>query len=83
MWQKGVWGEGEKMLLEMESRDVKQDLIPNERQLEFPNVPVKGWIIDPDVHGFLGSHNGVVCLPAHYGEIVHTKCNAQRYLPCS
>ena len=34
------------MLLEMEGRGVKQDLIPNVRQLEFSNVPVKGWIID-------------------------------------
>ena len=29
-------------------------------QLEFANVPVKGWIIDADVHGLLDGPGGVV-----------------------
>ena len=41
-------------------------------QLEFANVPFKGWIIDPDEHSLLDGPSGVVCLPADYGEIVHT-----------
>ena len=41
-------------------------------QLEWANVPVKEWIIDPDVLGHLGVPSDGVCLPAHYGEIVHT-----------
>ena len=40
--------------------------------MEFANVPVQGWIIDPKVHGLLDSPSGVVCLPAQYGEIVQT-----------
>ena len=72
VWQK--WGVGSlygatgKMLLEMEAGVFWHDLIQNVRQLEFANVPLNGWIIDPDVHG----HSGVVHLPAHCGEIVHT-----------
>ena len=56
----------------MEGRGVKQDLMPNVGQLEFANVPIKGWIIDPDIHGLLDGPNGIVHLPAHCGEIVHT-----------
>ena len=74
--KEGLWpkygGEAKKMLLEMEGRGVKQDLIPNVGQLEFANFHVKGLIIDPDVHGLLDGPGGVVCLPASYGEIVHT-----------
>ena len=57
----------------MEGRGVKHDLILNVGQLEFDNVPVKGWIIDPDVHGLIYGPSSVVCLSTHYGEIVHTK----------
>ena len=41
-------------------------------QVELANVPIKGWSIDPDVHGLLGGFSGVVHIPTHYGEIVHT-----------
>ena len=56
----------------MEGRVVKQDLIPNVGQLELANVPVKGWIIDPDVHGLLYGSSDVVHLPIHYGGVIHT-----------
>ena len=65
-------GATEKMVLEMEGRDAWQDLIPNVSKSEFTNVPIKGWIIDPDVYGLFGGPSDVVCLLAHYGEIVHT-----------
>ena len=39
-------------------------------QLELANVPVKGWITDPDVH-VLYDPSDAVHLPAHYGEVVH------------
>ena len=38
------------------------------------NLPiflVKGWIIGPDVHGFLDGSCDVVDLPTYYGEVVH------------
>ena len=41
-------------------------------QLELANVPIKGWIIDPDVHGLLHGPCDVVCLPTQYGKVVHT-----------
>ena len=41
-------------------------------QLELANVPVKGWIIDHDVHGFPYSPSDAVHLRAHYGDVVHT-----------
>ena len=50
----------------MESRGVKQDLIPNVGQWEPADDPVKGWIIDPHVHGILDGPSDVVNLPAHY-----------------
>ena len=62
-WEVVTWGGG---------HSVKQDIILNVRQLEFTSIPLKGWLIDPDVHGFLDSVGGVVCLLAHYGEIVCT-----------
>ena len=40
-------------------------------QLELANVPVKEWIIDPDVHGLFYCPSDVVHLPTHYGEVVH------------
>ena len=60
-----------KVLLEMEARGVLQDLIPNVGQLECAYVPIKEWITDADVHGLLGGPGNTVCLPIHYGEIVH------------
>ena len=75
VWQNGVWAHfvriAEEMLLEMEGRGVKQSLIPNMGQLKFANVPVKGWIIDPDVHGLFDGSSGVLYVCAHCGEIVH------------
>ena len=41
-------------------------------QLELVYVPVKGWIIDPKLHGLLNSHTDVVCLTTHGGKIIHT-----------
>ena len=35
----------------MEGRTDEQDVTSNTGQLEFANVPIKGWIIVPDVHG--------------------------------
>ena len=40
---------------------------------EIAYVPIKKWIIDPDVHGPLdGPDNDTVYVPTQYGEIVHT-----------
>ena len=60
------------VLLEMEGRAVLKYLIPNVGQLEHAYVSIKGWIIDPDVHGLLDGHGDLVYLSTHYGEIVHT-----------
>ena len=38
--------------------------------LELVNVPIEGWIIDPDVHGCLDGPCNVVYLPTHYEEVV-------------
>ena len=65
-------GATERVLLEMKGRCVLQDLIPNVVQLEFATIPVKGWIIDPDVHDLLDGISNVVWLPAHYRETVHS-----------
>ena len=35
----------------MEGKGVEQDLILYVGQLELNNIPVKGWNIDPAVHG--------------------------------
>ena len=32
---------------------IEWDIIQYVWQLELPNVPLEGWIIDPDEHGFL------------------------------
>ena len=56
----------------MEGRGVLQDLIPNVGQLELAYVPIKGCIIDPDVHLLLDGPGDLVHLPTHYREIVHT-----------
>ena len=58
-------------LLEVEIRDIEQDLIPYVRQLVLADVPIEGWIIDSDVHGLLDSSCDVVCLPTHNGEVVN------------
>ena len=57
----------------MMGRGIKQDSIPHVGQLEFANVPIEGWIIDPDVHGLLNGPCDVVCLPTYYGEVFHTR----------
>ena len=41
-------------------------------QLELANVPIEGWIIDPDVLGLLDGPCDDVHLNTHYGEVVHT-----------
>ena len=35
-------------------------------------VPVKGWVINSDVHGFCDGPSGAMCFPAYDGEAVHT-----------
>ena len=58
-------------LLKLEGRGIEQDLIPYLVQLEFTNVLIEEWIIDPDAHGLLdGSY--VLPLPTHYGEVINT-----------
>ena len=45
---------------------------------------VNGWIIDPDAHGLLDGPCDVVCLTAHYGEIVHNDAMLRGdTMPCS
>ena len=61
----------EKISLEIEARGVKWELIPSVGQLEFASFPVKGRIIDPNVHGLLDGPCDDVHLPVHYGETVH------------
>ena len=41
-------------------------------QLELYNVPLKGWIINPCIHGPLYGPCNFVCLPTGYGEVIHT-----------
>ena len=61
-----LWVATEKMLLEMKGR------VFNRASSQICNVPLKGWIIDPDEHCLLDSPSDVVCLPVPYREIVHT-----------
>ena len=35
------------------ARGVKKDSVPDMIKIEFTNVPVKSWIVYPDVHCFL------------------------------
>ena len=59
-----IVGWQQQVLLKMEGRGVLQDLIPNVGQLELAYVPIMGWIIDPDVQGFLdGPGNMYTSLP--------------------
>ena len=62
----------------MESRGVLQDIILDVWELELPQVPVEGWIIDPYEHGFLDSPDSAVCFPTHYGETVHIETVSRR-----
>ena len=71
MWPIVGWQE-QSYYLRMEGRVVLQDIISDVRQLELAYVPVKGWIIDPEVHGILDGPDNTVCLPTHYGETVHS-----------
>ena len=75
LWLRGVAHCGmstAKVLLKMEGRGVLQDLIPDVWQLDLAYVPVKGWIIDPDVHGLCHGSGNTVHLSTHHEEIVHT-----------
>ena len=56
----------------VEGRGIMQDLSPCVGQLKVANIPVEGWIIDPDVHGLLNGPCDVVHLPTLNGEVVHT-----------
>ena len=40
--------------------------------LELANVPVKGWIINPNIHGLLYGHCEVVLLSTNYQKVVKT-----------
>ena len=54
----------------MEDRGVLQDVIPDViAKLSY--VPIKGWIIDPDLHSLLYGPGYTVCLPTSYGKTVH------------
>ena len=46
-------------------------------QLVFANISVKGWVIDPNQHGFTDGPNHALVFPADYAEIV------QRYFMAS
>ena len=65
-------GTAARVLLGMAYRGVLYDLISNVGKLELAYVHIKGWITKPDVHALLDSPGDDVCLPTHYGEIVHT-----------
>ena len=56
----------------MQGRGIEQDLISYVGQLEFTNVPIEEWTIDPDVHHPFDSPCNVMHLPTHYGKNVHT-----------
>ena len=66
----GNWGVG--YLYKVEGRGIKWDLIPYVGQLELANVPIVGWIIDPNVCSLLDGPCDFVYLPTHYGDVVHT-----------
>ena len=55
------------VLLKLEDRVVEHSIIPNVGQLKLANVPVKGWIIDLDVHGLLCGPYDILHLPSYYG----------------
>ena len=54
----------------MECRSVLRDLILDMGQLEFAQVPVEGWLIDPNEHSLLDIPSSAVCLPTSYGKNV-------------
>ena len=64
-------GVTEGMSLKVDGRVDEHDIILYLGQPELTNIPVKGWIIDPDA-GLLNSPCDVVHLPTHYREVVHT-----------
>ena len=39
-------------------------------QMVFAYVLIKGWIVDPDEHGFFYQPREILLLPAHYTEVV-------------
>ena len=41
-------------------------------EVVFPNVPVQGWVVDPDEHGFFDGSCHIVIFSAQDLEIVHT-----------
>ena len=40
-------------------------------EVVFPNVPVQGWVVDPDEHGFFDGSCHIVIFSAQDLEIVH------------
>ena len=59
-----------KGLFKLDIWGVKQDLITYVGQLVLPNVLVKEWITDPDIHGLLDCPCKVMRLPTHNTENV-------------
>ena len=45
-----------------------QHLIPYMWQLVFANIPIEGWIIDSNQHGFFDVSGHALVFPAHYAE---------------
>ena len=68
------WGATVKVLTEMEGRVVKWDFVLYMVQLGLANIPVKEWIIHPDVDGLLYGHSDVwhYDVVSNYGEFFHS-----------
>ena len=62
----------------MEGRGVLQDLIPHVGELELPQIPVVGLIIDPYDHGFLDDHGNAMHLPTNNRKTVHIDTVSRR-----
>ena len=59
------------ILLQFEFWGVKQNLIPDMRQMEFAYVFIEGWMIDPYVQCFFDSSAEVLVLPPYDVEIIN------------
>ena len=51
--------------------DFQQNFIPYVWQMELAHIPVKGWIISPDVNGFFYCSEEVLIFPCQYTEIFY------------
>ena len=66
-----LWSDN-RILPEVAGRGVLQDLIPDMGQLEFAQIAIEGWVINPYEHGILDGSGNAMCLPTHNGEIFNT-----------